>query len=201
MFEAYLTLIIFTVVLLGTPGPATLAVAATGTVFGFRQGVLFTAGLVVGFGVVLVLESWGLSRLLSQYPELKFYLQWFGLAYVIFLAFKIATAKPVTDDQPSSRAPTFFDGLILNISNPKAYAAVLVIYTQFLLPHSDPQLAYAMTGMVCFVMVLLIDFGWLFLGQMLRPLFKQPKRAQIIRLVFATSMILAMLFMMFFVDG
>ncbi len=198
MIEAYINLILFAFLMLGTPGPATLAVAAIGAVFGIRQGMLFVAGLLLGFAFVLIIESWGLSKLFTQYPQAKQYLQWFGLAYVIYLAFKISTADSGLKQGKMSQAPGWLDGFILNVTNPKAYVAVLVIYTQFLLPHDNTITAYMITGVVCFVLVLLIDSVWLFLGQLLRPLFNRPKTAKIIRWVFAVSMVLAVVLIVLF---
>ena len=198
MLEAYINLILFAFLLLGTPGPATLAVAAIGAVFGFRQGMLFVAGLLLGFAFVLIIESWGLSRLFAQYPQAKQYLQWFGLAYVIYLAFKICTVDSEFKQGKISQAPGWLDGFVLNVTNPKAYAAVLVIYTQFLLPYDMTVTAYMITGVVCFLLVLVIDSAWLFLGQLLRPLFSRPKTAKLIRWCFAVSMVLAVVLILLY---
>ena len=81
--------------------------------------------------------------------------------------------------------------LILNVINPKAYAAVLVIHVEFLLPHESTALAWFMTSLVCWVLVVVIDLIWLLLGQVLQPLMTEPTRARRIRWSFAMAMVIA----------
>lgn len=186
--EAYFSLVVVAFLLLGSPGPGPLAIAATGAVFGVRQGVRFLLGLVLGFAVVLCLQGLGLATLLSNYPEWARGLQLFGLLYIMYMAYKIATA-PIADesDQPTS-PPGLLDGVVLNASNPKAHAAVLAIHSQFLLPHESTSWAYFMTGLVCFVVVLVVD---LLLGKVIRPVMHQPSTGRLVRWLFALLMLAA----------
>ncbi len=195
MFEAYISLILFSLLLLGTPGPAPLAIAATGAVFGINKGFKFLFGLVVGFAGVVLIQGFAMLMLVKQNHSIILGLQLFGFLYILYIAYKIAFV-PVASDQPSgSSPPSCLDGLLLNLTNPKAYAAMTVIYSQFLLPHNQPKWAYFFTGLVCLVMVFLIDLIWLFMGQLLRPLMQNPKTNQSIRLVFAVLMVGAVIWM------
>jgi threonine/homoserine/homoserine lactone efflux protein len=189
VIEAYLNLIVFAFLLLGSPGPAPMAVAATGAVFGFRAGLNFVIGLVLGFTVVLLLQAWGISWLFQKYPHLQPWIQWLGVGYIMFLAWKIGTATPQLKST-LQQAPTLFDGMILNVINPKAYAALLVIYVEFLLPHESIPVAWFMTGLVCWLLVVVIDLAWLLLGQVLQPLMTEPTRARRIRWSFAVAMVI-----------
>ncbi len=193
MLEAYFSLVVVAFLLLGSPGPAPLAIAATGAVFGIQQGLRFLLGLVTGFVVVLCIQAFGLAALLYSYPGLAWGLQLFGLLYIMYIAYKIATA-PITDqaNQPDA-PPGFLDGVVLNASNPKAYAAVLAIHAQFLLPYPTTAWAYLMTGLVCFVVVLVVDLLWLLLGKVLRSLMHHPSAGRMIRWVFAALMLVAVI--------
>jgi len=189
VIEAYLNLIVFAFLLLGSPGPAPMAVAATGAVFGFRPGLNFVIGLVLGFTMVLLLQGWGISWLFQTYPNLQPWFQWLGVAYIMYLAWKIGSATP--QHKPTrQQAPTLTDGFVLNVINPKAYAALLVIHVEFLLPHDSTFMAWFMTGLVCWLLVVLIDLGWLLLGQVLQPLMTEPTRAGRIRWSFAVAMVI-----------
>ncbi len=196
LIEAYFSLVLVAVLLLGSPGPAPLAIAATGAVFGFRQGLWFLLGLVAGFALVLIIQGLGLAALLSTYPGLERGLQLFGLLYIMYVAYKIATA-PITDDTSlSGTAPSFFDGVVLNVTNPKAYATLMAINAQFLLPYQHQAWAYVMTGLVCFIVVLLVDSLWLLLGKALRPLIHSATSGRVIRIVFAVLMVGAVLWVL-----
>ena len=196
MLEAYFSLIIFSSLLLGSPGPAPLAIAATSAVFGIRKGFNFLFGLVVGFGFVLAIQGLALFFLVGHNQKIMTTLQLFGFLYILYIAYKIAYA-PITNNQSTSQSPpSFIDGLVLNISNPKAYAAMVAINSQALLPYSDLIWAYLMTSFVCFIVVCVIDLLWLFLGQLLRPLMQHPETGRKVRVVFALSMVLVVLWAM-----
>ncbi|MFC3194936.1 LysE family translocator [Marinicella sediminis] len=190
MLDAWINLVIFAFLLLGSPGPAPMAVAATGAVFGFFQGLRFVAGLIAGFALVLLLQAWGISWLFSAYPMSQVWMKWAGVVYITWLAWKIAMVRPVTEPGVAAAAPGFVDGFVLNVINPKAYAALLVIYVEFLLPYSTPAKAYIMTGLVCWLLVVLIDLLWLVFGQFLRPLMLKPLPASLIRAGFALAMLI-----------
>lgn len=54
MLESIVSLIAATGLLLGSPGPAPLALAATGATFGIRRGAPFLAGILLGLSVAII---------------------------------------------------------------------------------------------------------------------------------------------------
>ena len=73
MLEAVSSLVVATMLLLGSPGPATLALAATGAVFGFRGGTPFLIGILSGLAVAIVLGSAGIVALFEAFPASRFF--------------------------------------------------------------------------------------------------------------------------------
>lgn len=193
MFESFITLFTVTLLLLGSPGPAPIALAATGATFGTRRGLPFLFGILFGLCFAIVATMTGLVALFSQLPMLRVVFQFVGGGYMIYVAFKIATAS-VLEDQDEQFAPSFRDGLILNILNPKVYAAFLAIFSQFLLPFSDVYLSYLVTALTCFIVAVIVDVLWLMGGNFLRPFFVKPVQARMIRMLFAISIFIAVAF-------
>lgn len=66
MLESIVSLIAATGLLLGSPGPAPLALAATGATFGIRRGAPFLAGILLGLSVAIIGASIGLAALLDR---------------------------------------------------------------------------------------------------------------------------------------
>lgn len=190
MTEALLTLITAVALLLGSPGPAPLALAAVGASYGVRRGLPFLFGLVIGLVVVMIGAIIGLATLLSIYPTAKIVLQIIGGFYILYVAFKVASAPIVEDSMIQAKAPSFTDGLILNLLNPKAYAALFAIFSQFTLPMESNELSLFSTGVVCIVVVIVVDGVWLALGGVIKPIFKKPVQARILRITFAILMII-----------
>ncbi len=193
MVESFIVLITTTALLLGSPGPAPLALAATGATFGVKKGIPFLAGILVGLSVAIVGATAGLAALFSQFPSFRVICQVIGGAYILYVAFKIASA-PVVNSHKAQTAPNFKDGFILNLLNPKAYAAFLAIFSQFLLPFSDTTIGYIVTGLTCLMVATLVDTLWLMFGGLLRPIFSKPKQARAIRIAFAIFMVLAVVY-------
>ncbi len=191
MFEAVLSLVAASALLLGSPGPAPLALAATGATFGVRAGLPFLAGILCGLAVAIVGAALGLSALFAAFPKAALAVQIIGACYIVFIAYKIATAAVISAADQEESAPSFAQGFILNLLNPKAYAAFFAIFSQFLLPLDSSVSSYLMTGVVCFLVALLVDVVWLCLGGVIRPLFAQPKQARLLRVVFAVLMLLS----------
>lgn len=194
MPEAIISLMTATTLLLGSPGPATLGLAAVGATFGFHAGLRFLAGILTGLCVVIVGSTLGLATLFAAFPNLRIVVQTLGALYIIYVALLIATAPLLADSETDAQSqPTFGDGFMLNLLNPKAYAAFLALFSQFLLPVSPTLMAFALTAIVCFGVAMVVDTLWLFLGALIRPLFIQPFSARILRIVFAILMIAAVL--------
>lgn len=197
MFEAILSLLLTTSLLVGSPGPATLSLAATGAAVGFRRGSQFLLGLMAGLAIVITAAGIGLASLFARFQQLQLLAQVLGAAYIVYLAFKIASSPVLQSGHAESEAdPLFRDGFILNLLNVKAYAVFLAIYSGFVLPFENPGVGYASTGLICFCVALMANLTWLWFGSAIRPLFTRPREARILRIAFAVMMVVAVAFVL-----
>ena len=196
MTESLISLAIATLLFLGSPGPAPLALAATGAAFGIKRGLAFLFGILAGLAFVILATSLGLAALLQNLPELRLFLQLLGGLYIIYLAFKIAGGPLISPlenpDNAQSKPPNFIDGLILNLLNPKLYAAMLALMSQYQ-PESITFYANVIAGLTCFTVATFVDIVWLGFGRLLRPLFASPIWARRLRISFAVLMVLAVI--------
>jgi threonine/homoserine/homoserine lactone efflux protein len=159
-----------------TPGPNNLMLLASGTNFGWRRSLPHLLGISFGFGVMLVLVGLGLGEAFSRYPALHGVLKWASLAYLLYLAWKVATAAPpaATDGggADSGRPMGFGAAALFQVVNPKAWAMALTAVT-----------AYAELGLAAitaiFVLVNLPCCGsWALLGQQMRRWLHRPRALQ-----------------------
>lgn len=191
MTEALITLVSVVAVLLGSPGPAPLALAAVGASFGARKGLPFLFGILSGLTIAIAGASLGLSALFAANSYAKNIIQVIGVLYIVYVAFKIATAPVMVDENAQTNIPSFAEGFVFSLLNPKAYAAFFAIFSQFLLPMDDPALAYFLTALVCMLVAVIVDSAWLILGGALKPIFSKPLPARILRVCFGLLMVLA----------
>jgi threonine/homoserine/homoserine lactone efflux protein len=83
--------------LAGSPGPATLSLAATGAAFGARHGLGYMAGIDVGMAGVMGITASGVVGLLLALPGATPIVTVLAGAYFLYLAYRIATAPPLAE--------------------------------------------------------------------------------------------------------
>ena len=196
MLQAVAALVIATTALLGSPGPATLSLAAVGATSGLSKGLPYYLGILSGLLFAMLGAIAGLATVLARWPQASLVIQSIGAAYILYVAWKIATAPTVSAaDGHSMRHPSFRDGFILNILNAKAYAAFFALFSQFLLPIHGAAFAYAATATICFGVAIVVDAAWLVAGGFLQPLFANPRSARIVRIVFGLLIVVSVIWM------
>ena len=65
-----LTFILAVCALVATPGPALLSILGIGSAFGYKEGLTYAAGIVVGGNIVRLLAVSGLVALLNAFPKI-----------------------------------------------------------------------------------------------------------------------------------
>jgi threonine/homoserine/homoserine lactone efflux protein len=88
--------IVFASVAAFTPGPNNTMVLASGLNFGFRRTIPHMLGIGFGFAVVVLVAGFGLGAIFQAYPLLYTVLKYVGAAYLIYLAWLIATSGAVS---------------------------------------------------------------------------------------------------------
>ena len=173
-----LALILAALVVMGSPGPSTVSVTAVGAAFGLRRSLAYTFGLIAGTSAVLLAVAAGVVAALLTIPHAQPVLLAVSAIYILWLAWRIATAPPLAKDTKSVTAPSFAGGLLLAIANPKAWVAIAAVFAGSTV---DPLIKIA----VLVGMIVLIHAAWLLAGASLSRLFYDPRRARIANIVFA----------------
>jgi len=192
VLEAITSLLIATTLLLGSPGPVPLALAASSGAFGVRQSIPFLIGVLSGLAVAISLGSAGILALFAAYPGSRLVVGILGALYICYVAFKIASAPILSaQEKRDGLAPTFRDGFMLNLLNPKAYAAFVALFSKFMLPLSSDLTSAAATALVIFCVAIAVDGVWLALGKVLTPVFESANYGRPIRVGFGLMMVIA----------
>jgi len=184
--------------LAGSPGPATLSLAAAGAAFGARRSLGYMAGLVVGMVMVMGIVATGVTSVLLALPGVTPVVIAAAAAYFAYLAFRIATAPPLADDAVQGRQPSFAGGVFLSLVNPKGYAAMAALFSGFVLVRERLELDAALKGIVLLVIISAVNVAWLSVGASLTRLFREPRTNRVINVTFAVllvaSVVAALLF-------
>jgi len=114
-----------------TPGPNNTMLMASGVNFGLRRSVPHMIGVSLGFLVLVLAVGLGLGGLFAAYPALHDVLKAAGAAYLLWLAWKLATAKGLAEGAAASQPQTFLQAAGFQWVNPKAWAMALGAITTY----------------------------------------------------------------------
>jgi threonine/homoserine/homoserine lactone efflux protein len=150
--------------LLGSPGPGIAALLAVGKSQGWSRGLRYYAGLQIGLAVAVASSGAGLFSLLAVYPAVARTLAIGATIYLVYLSYVIATA-PVGKDQPDR--PASFSpvaGLLLGVTNPKAYLAMASLLASPLQLTARESVNILMKMALCIAVIIVVDITWLWVG-------------------------------------
>src|SRR5215468_10525547 len=166
--------------LAGSPGPATLSLAAAGAAFGVRRGLGYMAGIVIGMVVVMGIAATGVMGVLLAIPGATPAVIGAAATYFAYLAFRIATAPPLAEDAGTGRRPSFAGGLFLSLVNPKGYAAMAALFSGFVLVRERLAFDAAVKGAILLLIMVAVNVTWLLSGAALTRLFRNPRTSRAI---------------------
>ena len=179
--------------LAGSPGPNTLSLAATGAAFGARNGIAYMVGLTVGMVVVMAITGTGVMGVLLALPAAMPVVTIAVAAYFVYLAFRIATAPPLSEMPDESRKPSFAAGMLLSLVNPKAYAAMAALFSGFELAEGF-GLDIAAKVAIATAIIIVVNLAWLLAGTALTRFLRDPRMNRIINVTFAVLLLASVAF-------
>ncbi len=187
-WQQLLALMLSATVVMGSPGPATISVTAVGAAFGLRPSLGYTSGVALGTIAVLLVVAAGIFGMLASVPGLAPVLVIASAAYILYLAFKIATAPPLAEGASTAAKPDFLGGFMLAVANPKAYVAIAAVFAGA--ASQTDALGVSTRLLVLAAMIVAIHLVWLLAGTAFARFLRHPLASRIINLAFAATLVL-----------
>jgi threonine/homoserine/homoserine lactone efflux protein len=175
---------------MGTPGPATISLTAAGSVYGVKCSFGYLVGIIAGTFAVLLAVATGITATLLAVPAVRPILIAAGATYIVWLAYHIATAPPLSAQTTGSDTPGIVGGLLLGIANPKAWVAIAAVFASARLAGNAAADAAGKVAVLTF-MIVIINTTWLAAGASLAPRLRDRGRARAINRVLAVVLIAA----------
>lgn len=189
LWRSLTALVLAALAVMGSPGPSTVSVTAVGAAYGFRRSVPYMSGLVAGTIAVLLAVAAGFVAVLLSMPRLLPLLVAASIVYILYLAFRIATAPPLARQEHDVSAPSFAGGFLLGVTNPKAYLAIAAVFAGATLAARAPMVDAAAKIAVLSAMIVLIHVFWLAIGVSLATLFYDPVTSRRVNIVLALLLV------------
>jgi threonine/homoserine/homoserine lactone efflux protein len=181
-------LVVTALALMGSPGPATVSLAAAGSAYGVRRSLGYLAGIVLGTAVVLVAVAAGITAALLAVPGLRPVLVGLSVVYILWLAYRIATAPRPGGGPGGAAPPSLAGGALLGVANPKAWVAIAAVFASARLAGTATADAAAKVAVLS-VVVVLIMAAWLLAGACFASALRDPGRARVVNLVLAAALV------------
>ncbi|WP_194788200.1 LysE family transporter [Pseudomonas sp. UFMG81] len=174
-----------------SPGAGAIASMSSGLQYGFWRGYWNALGLQLGLIVQIAIIAAGVGAILAASATAFQAIKWFGVAYLVYLAYKQWRALPMDMSDESSVRPIgkplslVFRGFLVNVSNPKALVFMLAVLPQFINPH-EPLLAQYVAITVTMISVdMLVMAGYTGLASKVLRLLRTPKQQKRLNRTFA----------------
>jgi threonine/homoserine/homoserine lactone efflux protein len=124
--ETFLALLVYAFVTSVTPGPNNMMLMASGVNFGFARTIPHMLGIALGFFSLLLGVGFGLGALLTAFPAAQTALKIASVAYMVWLAWKVAMSRSLGEGTASAVPLTLVEAAAFQWVNPKAWAMALV---------------------------------------------------------------------------
>jgi threonine/homoserine/homoserine lactone efflux protein len=132
--ELFPALLTFCLVATVTPGPNNMMLLASGVTFGFKRTIPHMLGVTGGVALMTLLIGTGLAGLARHLPRFYVALHIVSTLYMLYLAWRIATAAGPRDAQQGGRPMRTPEAMLFQWVNPKAWAMVLGVIASFARP-------------------------------------------------------------------
>jgi len=162
--EQAIAFLLFAVAAAGTPGPSNLLLTATGANVGVLRGLPCLFGVTIGMGVMMFVVAFGLGGVVLANPAVVRALNWIGAAFLLWLAWKIATAGR-GDAAAGSKPVGFMAAAAFQWINPKSWLVCASAAGAYLKAESGSALTQAVAFGALFILASLpCCFVWLAFG-------------------------------------
>ena len=158
-----------------TPGPNTTLSTALAANLGFRGALRFVLAVPVGWGLLLSLCAGGVGALVVALPPLRIAIQALGVAYLLWLAARLFRSAALAQADASQLQVTFWQGVLLQFLNIKAWMLALTVVAGWLAGHTDAAARFAIILPLMLAFGLASNLTYALIGSLLRDWLSGPR--------------------------
>jgi threonine/homoserine/homoserine lactone efflux protein len=187
----------FAISMSGSPGPNNTMVTASGATWGFRRTIPHMLGIAIGLPAMLLALALGVGEVLQAAPWLHQAMRWAGAAYMLWLAWKIATADPDpagATGSAASRPLSFLQAALFQWVNPKAWVVALGAIAAYTTATGLELIGQtALLGAIFLVVTLPLVAGWTLVGVGAARLLRTRRALRLFNLAMAALLVASLL--------
>lgn len=173
-----------------SPGAGAIASMSSGLNYGFKHGYWNAIGLQLALIIQIMIVAAGVGVLFATTPWAFQVVKWFGVIYLLYLAYVQWTAPAQNIDIQTEQKNTpalvlVFKGFIVNMSNPKAIVFLLAVLPQFLDLNQPQWIQYVIMAITMVVIDLMVMAAYTGLASKILRLLRSPRQQKYLNRSFA----------------
>mgnify|MGYP003601098424 FL=1 len=173
-----------------SPGAGAIASMSSGLNYGFKHGYWNAIGLQLALIIQIMIVAAGVGVLFATTPWAFQVVKWFGVIYLLYLAYVQWTAPAQNIDIQTEQKNTpalvlVFKGFIVNMSNPKAIVFLLAVLPQFLDLNQPQWIQYVIMAITMVVIDLMVMAAYTGLASKILRLLRSPRQQKYLNRGFA----------------
>ena len=167
-------LLLFAVSMVATPGPANMILLNAGSQFGFKKAIPFVFGIILSKQLIIWPIGFGILTFFELFPNFVNFIKFLSCTYIIWLAWKLSNFK-INDNKELEKPPSFFHGLPVHPTNPKAWAMVSVGFSNYTNPNESHLISTLILATIFIIIQFIFHNLWCFFGVQLKKIFQNTK--------------------------
>ena len=180
-----------------TPGPNTTLSTALAANYGLKRAMTFVCAVPVGWGLLFSLCAGGVGALVVAVPALRLAIKVLGVGYLLWLAYKIGTARTLGEADNARLNVTFTQGVMLQFLNIKAWFLALTVVAGWLAGRPDALLRFGQILPLMLLFGFTSNLAYALVGSLLRDWLAQSNRLLWFNRLMALALVVTAVWMFF----
>ncbi|MCO7037095.1 LysE family translocator [Pseudomonas carnis] len=191
--SSFLYFLLFCATMTFSPGPMTLLLLSLGLKDGLRSSIPAQVGATVSYLISILIFAVGFSELIKGNLAITQTIQFVGVAYILYLAYKQWTSSGVSinnADKVEGARSLFGKGLLTGFSNPKTIIMFSAVFPQFAGPGEHSSAAdIAILGLTFLLLQFASGCLYCYFGQRIKHVLENPKRRVLLQRITAVLLL------------
>jgi threonine/homoserine/homoserine lactone efflux protein len=147
----------------------------SGVKYGFARTLPHLIGVILGFALMIAVVGFGLDVIFKRFPTALPTMRVAGSLYMLWLALKIAFAKPMGRVETGGRPLGFLAAAGFQWVNPKAWAMALSALSTYAGVVDDYTRSVLLTALLCALIAVPCSGAWALFGASLSRFLAEPR--------------------------
>ena len=175
-WQEFTALLVLATAMSFSPGPNTTLSTTLAANGGLPRAMRFIFAVPVGWTLLLLLCAAGIGALVLAVPSLRWAIKAFGVAYLLWLAWKLSGSATMGRADGRHLSVGFRQGVLLQFLNIKAWLLALTLVAGWIAGHADAVQRLAIVAPVMLVYAFTSNFVYALAGALLRNWLAQGRR-------------------------